>query len=164
MFFLVELIVPLKIDDSPSRPTVKKVRFTANETGVHYLNVKFGSEFVPGNLNLVLLNLYLVNFFSKKNKRKNKGTPIKMTINDTRLVTAYGDGIHHALHEQSATFNIDTQDMQGDLKVRIEGKKTNNESIVSFKVLFLFFFVISRKVQTQLLRIHLNERIIIFLK
>jgi hypothetical protein len=44
-----------------------------------------------------------------------------MMVNDARLVTAYGDGIHHALHEKPATFMIDTQDMQGDLKVRIEG-------------------------------------------
>lgn len=49
------------------------------------------------------------------------GTPIKMMINDARLVTARGDGIHHALHEKPASFFIDTQDMQGDLKVRIEG-------------------------------------------
>ncbi len=44
-----------------------------------------------------------------------------MMVNDVRLVTAYGDGIHHGLHEKLATFMIDTQDMQGDLKVRIEG-------------------------------------------
>ena len=44
-----------------------------------------------------------------------------MMINDARLVTASGDGIHHALHEKPATFTINTQDMQGDLKVRIEG-------------------------------------------
>jgi hypothetical protein len=50
-----------------------------------------------------------------------KGSPIKMMVNDVRLVTAYGDGIHHGLHEKPATFMIDTQDMQGDLKVRIEG-------------------------------------------
>lgn len=42
-------------------------------------------------------------------------------VNDARLVTARGDGIHHALHEKPASFFIDTQDMQGDLKVRIEG-------------------------------------------
>ncbi|CAM4758481.1 unnamed protein product [Rotaria magnacalcarata] len=91
--------VPLKVDDASFRSTVKKVRFTPNETGVHYLNAKFGSEVVPG-------------------------TPIKMMVNDARLVTAYGDGIHHALHEKLATFNIDTQDMQGDLKVRIEGSNS----------------------------------------
>ena len=44
-----------------------------------------------------------------------------MMVNDARMVTAYGDGIHHALHEKAATFTIDTQEMQGDLKVRIEG-------------------------------------------
>ncbi|CAF1609722.1 unnamed protein product [Rotaria sp. Silwood1] len=91
--------VPLKIDDASFRSTVKKVRFTPNETGVHYLNAKFGSEIIPG-------------------------TPIKMMVNDARLVTAYGDGIHHALHEKLATFMIDTQDMQGDLKVRIEGSNS----------------------------------------
>ena len=42
-------------------------------------------------------------------------------VNDARMVTAYGDGIHHALHEKAATFTVDTQEMQGDLKVRIEG-------------------------------------------
>lgn len=49
-----------------------------------------------------------------------------MMVNDARMVTAYGDGIHHALHEKLATFMIDTQDMQGDLKVRIEGMKNLN--------------------------------------
>ncbi|CAF3716192.1 unnamed protein product [Rotaria sordida] len=93
------LNVPFKIDDASFRSTVKKVRFTPNETGVHYLNAKFGSEIIPG-------------------------TPIKMMVNDARLVTAYGDGIHHALHEKLATFMIDTQDMQGDLKVRIEGSNS----------------------------------------
>ena len=42
-------------------------------------------------------------------------------VTNTHIITAYGDGIHHALHEKPATFMIDTQDMQGDLKVRIEG-------------------------------------------
>ncbi|UJR31815.1 hypothetical protein I4U23_019292 [Adineta vaga] len=88
--------VPLKVDDASSRSTVKKVRFTPNETGVHYLNAKFGSEIVPGS-------------------------PIKMMVNESRMVTAYGDGIHHALHEKPASFIIDTQEMHGDLKVRIEG-------------------------------------------
>ncbi|CAF1633249.1 unnamed protein product, partial [Adineta ricciae] len=88
--------VPLKVDDASSRSTVKKVRFTPNETGVHYLNAKFGAEIVPGS-------------------------PIKMMVNESRMVTAYGDGIHHALHEKPASFMIDTQEMHGDLKVRIEG-------------------------------------------
>lgn len=47
--FDILIIVPLKIDDASSRSTVKKVRFTPNETGIHYLNAKFGSEIVPGN-------------------------------------------------------------------------------------------------------------------
>ena len=47
-------------------------------------------------------------------------------VNDARLVTARGDGIQHALHEKPASFFIDTQDMQGDLKVRIEGMKVKN--------------------------------------
>ena len=49
------------------------------------------------------------------------GSPIKMMVNESRMVTAYGDGIHHALHEKPASFMIDTQEMHGDLKVRIEG-------------------------------------------
>ena len=89
-------LVPLKVDDASPKSTSKKVRFTPNDIGVYYLNAKFGSEPVPG-------------------------TPIKMIVNDVRLVTACGDGIHHALHEKPATFYIDTQEMQGDLKVRIEG-------------------------------------------
>lgn len=44
-----------------------------------------------------------------------------MLVNDVRVVTAYGDGIHRAVHEKPSTFTIDTQEMQGDLKVRIEG-------------------------------------------
>lgn len=57
-----------------------------------------------------------------------------MMVNDARVVTAYGDGIHHALHEKPATFMIDTQDMQGDLKVRIEGKITSEKRIMIYKV------------------------------
>jgi hypothetical protein len=45
-FFL--FIVPLKVDEASPRSAVKKVRFTSNETGVHYLNAKFGAEVVPG--------------------------------------------------------------------------------------------------------------------
>jgi len=43
------LIVPLKVDEASPRSTVKKIRFTPNETGLYYLNAKFGSETVPGN-------------------------------------------------------------------------------------------------------------------
>jgi hypothetical protein len=63
---------------------------------------------------------------------KKKGTPIKMMVNDARLVTAYGDGIHHALHEKPAAFMIDTQDMQGDLKVRIEGMKNQINNLFDY--------------------------------
>lgn len=96
---------------------MKKVRFTPNETGVHYLNAKFGAEIVPGNGRPCVdrgCSSVVVRILA--------GSPIKMMVNESRLVTAYGDGIHHALHEKSATFMIDTQEMHGDLKVRIEGK------------------------------------------
>ena len=92
---------------------MKKVRFTSTETGIHYLSAKFGSEIVPGNSVASLLRVQSLSY---------SGTPIKMMVNDARVVAAYGDGIHHALHEKPATFMIDTQDMQGDLKVRIEGE------------------------------------------
>lgn len=49
------LIVPLKVDDASSRVTAKKVRFTPTETGVHYLNARFGSEPVPGMKRFCLL-------------------------------------------------------------------------------------------------------------
>ncbi len=39
------LLVPCKIDDTL---TIKRVRFTPIEIGLHYLNVKYGSETVPG--------------------------------------------------------------------------------------------------------------------
>lgn len=55
-----------------------------------------------------------------------------MMVNDARIVAAYGDGIHHALHEKLATFMLDTQDMQGDLKVRIEGKIKRREGLFDF--------------------------------
>ena len=99
------------MDDASFRSVMKRIRFTPTETGVHYLNAKFGSEIVPGKFIRSSSSLQLC-----------LGTPIKMMVNDARVVTAYGDGIHHALHEKPATFMIDTQDMQGDLKVRIEGK------------------------------------------
>ena len=108
-------LVPLKVDDASFRATVKKVRFTSTETGIHYLSAKFGSEIVPGNPLPAPLLFEEPRFAST-------GTPIKLMINDARVVAAYGDGIHHALHEKPATFTIDTQDMQGDLKVRIEGE------------------------------------------
>ncbi|CAF4847370.1 unnamed protein product, partial [Rotaria sp. Silwood1] len=89
--------VPIKIDDIL---TIKKiVRFTPTEIGIHYLNAKFGSDIVSG-------------------------TPIQMMVNNTRIVTAYGDGIHYALHEKETTFMIDTKDMQGDLQVHIEGSNS----------------------------------------
>lgn len=70
------------------------------------------------------------------------GTPMKLVVNDVRLVTACGDGIHHALHEKSATFFIDTQEMQGDLKVRIEGRRKKNEI---FELLIIFCLVVSQR-------------------
>jgi hypothetical protein len=109
----------LKIDD---QSTTKKVYFTPTEIGVHYLNAKFGSDIVPGKMKLI----------SNFNHTFNKGTPIKMLVINTNLITAYGDGIHHALHEKLAIFMIDTKDVQGDLKVRIEGK-------INFKTKTLLF-------------------------
>jgi len=53
------IIVPIKIDDASSRSTVKKIRFTPNETGVHYLNAKFGSEIVPGNEILISVSSFI---------------------------------------------------------------------------------------------------------
>ena len=67
------------------------------------------------------------------------GTPIKIIVNDARIVTASGDGIHHALHEKPATFVIDTQDMQGDLKIRIEGTRTNQFLIIKYILILSFF-------------------------
>jgi len=46
---------------------------------------------------------------------------MKLMVNDTRFVTAYGEGLHHSLQDKLATFMIDTKEMEGDLKVRIEG-------------------------------------------
>ena len=43
-------VVPLKVDDASPRLTMKKVRFTPTETGVHYLNARFGSEPIPGTV------------------------------------------------------------------------------------------------------------------
>ncbi|CAF3415563.1 unnamed protein product, partial [Rotaria sp. Silwood2] len=88
--------VPIKIDDTL---TIRKVRFTPTETGIHFLNVKFGSDIVPG-------------------------TPIQMMVNNAHIISAYGDGIHHALHEKETTFMIDTKDIQGDLQVHIEGSNS----------------------------------------
>lgn len=42
-------------------------------------------------------------------------------MNNTHVIAASGDGIHRAVHEKEATFMIDTKDMEGDLKVYIEG-------------------------------------------
>jgi hypothetical protein len=47
-----------------------------------------------------------------------------MMVNNTRIISVYGDGIDHALQEKPAIFMIDSKDMSGDLKVHIEG---NNE-------------------------------------
>jgi hypothetical protein len=46
---------------------------------------------------------------------------MKLMVNDTHFVTAYGDGLHHGLQNKVATFMIDTKEIEGDLKVRIEG-------------------------------------------
>ena len=58
-----------------------------------------------------------------------------MMVNNTRTITAYGDGIHHAVQDKPAIFMINTNDMQGDLKVRIDGKKKKN---LLNKILFLY--------------------------
>ncbi len=54
------MLVPLKVDEASPRSTVKKVRFTPNETGVHYLSAKFGSELVPGNEILRVIEYVLI--------------------------------------------------------------------------------------------------------
>lgn len=76
---------------------MKKIRFIPTETGLHCLKVKYGSDTV-------------------------QGTPMEIMVQNSPMIIAYGDGIHHALYEKPATFIIDTKDMQGDLKVHIEGK------------------------------------------
>ncbi|CAF0887782.1 unnamed protein product [Adineta steineri] len=87
------LNVPFKINDATK---VTKVHFTPIESGLHTLNAKFGSDIIPG-------------------------TPLKMMVTNGRMVTAYGNGIHHALHETETTFMIDTKELLGDLKVYMEG-------------------------------------------
>ena len=47
---------------------------------------------------------------------------MKITVHNTRIITAYGDGIHHAIQEKETTFMINTNEMQGDLQVYMEGK------------------------------------------
>ncbi|CAF0927406.1 unnamed protein product, partial [Didymodactylos carnosus] len=89
-------LVPLKIEDSTSKSLIKKVRFQPNENGILYINAKIGSEAI-------------------------QGTPFKITVNDARSVTVHGEGLYHAQEDRPANFFIDTKDMQGDLKVRIEG-------------------------------------------
>ena len=101
--------MPCKIDDTS---TTQRVRFTPTEIGPHSLNVKFGSEQMPGKIKLRID----IELFSSK------GAPIKLMVNDTRFVTAYGDGLHHSLQDRVANFMIDTKEMEGDLKVRIEGR------------------------------------------
>lgn len=39
------------------------------------------------------------------------------------MITAYGDGLHQSLQHKVASFLIDTKEMEGDLYVRIEGKR-----------------------------------------
>jgi hypothetical protein len=48
-----------------------------------------------------------------------------MMVNNPQIITAYGDGLHHALQEKLTTFMIDMKNMAGDLEVRIEGKMKN---------------------------------------
>ena len=45
---------------------------------------------------------------------------MEMIVTNTRAITAYGEGLHYSVYEKPARFMIDTDDMQGDLKVRIE--------------------------------------------
>ncbi len=76
-----------------------------------------------------------------------------MMVNNNHIITAYGDGIHHALHEKETTFMIDTKDIQGDLKVRVDGKACN---FVERK-----FYSILNKVRILLFNIKLIESIIV---
>ncbi len=59
VFFCV-LLVPYKIDDTL---TIKRVRFTPIEIGLHCLNVKFGSDAIPGRIK------FMINFQSFSFKR-----------------------------------------------------------------------------------------------
>ncbi|CAF1050339.1 unnamed protein product [Adineta ricciae] len=85
--------LPCEIDDTTK---VTKVRFTPTEPGIHTLNAKFGSDPIPG-------------------------VPMKISVHNTHMITAYGDGIHHAIQEKETTFMINTNEMQGDLQVYMEG-------------------------------------------
>jgi hypothetical protein len=58
--YVCVLLVPYKIDDTL---TIKRVRFTPIEIGPHCLNVKFGSDTIPGRIK------FMINFQSFSFKR-----------------------------------------------------------------------------------------------
>jgi len=47
--------------------------------------------------------------------------PITLNSIDSRLPVARGDGLHHALEDRQASFCVESQGMQGNLEVKIEG-------------------------------------------
>jgi len=49
------------------------------------------------------------------------GMPITLNAIDARLPVAKGEGLHHALEDRQATFTVESQGLQGNLEVKIEG-------------------------------------------
>lgn len=49
------------------------------------------------------------------------GMPITLNSIDSRLPVAKGDGLHHGLEDRQASFSVESQGLQGNLDVKIEG-------------------------------------------
>jgi len=76
--------------------SLKKIRIVPNELGPHRIEMLLAGEHIAGS-------------------------PFTINSIDARLPTAHGDGLHHGLEDRPAFFQIDSQGLQGNLDVKIEG-------------------------------------------
>lgn len=74
----------------------KKIRIVPNELGPHRVEMFLGNEHIPGS-------------------------PFTIHSIDARLPTARGEGLHHGIEDRPATFQVDSQELRGNLSVKIEG-------------------------------------------
>lgn len=94
---------------------IKVVTPSGNSLPVTYEGQAYKKiRIVPIELGLHRITLLLAG-------QQTNGMPISLNSIDSRLPAARGDGLHHALEDRQASFCVESQGMQGNLDVKIEG-------------------------------------------
>jgi filamin len=75
---------------------IKKIRLVPIELGAHRISLMLAGQQI-------------------------NGMPITLNAIDSRLPNARGDGLNHALEDRQASFCVESQGLQGNLDVKIEG-------------------------------------------